>query len=76
MEFKSSIKGVSTDETIAFREPDGRYKKAIRNGKYAGVIMDSSLGDLSAISFSKLSLWLIGLVFSGDIRCLHNRKIG
>ena len=29
-----SIVGISTDETIAIRELDGKYRKAIRDGKY------------------------------------------
>ena len=31
-----SIKGVSTDEAIAIEEEGGKYKKAIRDGEYAG----------------------------------------
>jgi hypothetical protein len=29
-----SIKGINTDEAIAIKEDDGRYRKLIRNGKY------------------------------------------
>jgi hypothetical protein len=29
-----AIKGISTDEAIAIKEKDGRYRKAIRDGKY------------------------------------------
>lgn len=29
-----SIKGISTNEAIAVREKDGKYRKAIRDGKY------------------------------------------
>lgn len=29
-----SITGVSTDEAIAIKEDDGKYRKAIRDGKY------------------------------------------
>lgn len=32
--FYYSIKGISSDIAIAIREPDGRYRKAIRDGKY------------------------------------------
>ncbi|MFF2449461.1 hypothetical protein ACFVSW_20685 [Neobacillus sp. NPDC058068] len=31
-----SIKGISTDEAIAIQEKDGKYKKATREGEYAG----------------------------------------
>lgn len=31
-----SIKGVSTDETIAIEEERGKYKKAVRDGEYEG----------------------------------------
>ncbi|WP_025784579.1 hypothetical protein [Sporosarcina sp. D27] len=31
-----SIKGIHTDEAIAIKEGDGRYRKAIRTGKYGG----------------------------------------
>lgn len=31
-----SIKGISTDEAIAVQDKDGKYKKAIRNGKFEG----------------------------------------
>lgn len=31
-----SIKGISSDKAIAIREHDGRYRKAIRDGKYGG----------------------------------------
>ena len=30
-----SITGVSTDEVIAVKEEDGKYRKAIRDGKYS-----------------------------------------
>jgi hypothetical protein len=29
-----SVKGISTDEAIAIQEQDGKYRKAIRYGKY------------------------------------------
>lgn len=29
-----SIKGTNTDEAIAIKEEDGRYRKAVRSGKY------------------------------------------
>ncbi|ANU24802.1 hypothetical protein BCM40_04470 [Planococcus donghaensis] len=31
-----SITGISTEEAIAIKEKDGQYRKAIRDGKYAG----------------------------------------
>lgn len=31
-----SIKGISTDEAIAVKEDDGRYRKATMRGEYAG----------------------------------------
>lgn len=31
-----SIKGIRTDEAIAIQEKDGKYKKATREGEYAG----------------------------------------
>ena len=31
-----SINGISTDEAIAVQNKDGKYKKAIRNGKFEG----------------------------------------
>ncbi|MFY4776209.1 hypothetical protein [Metabacillus sp. RGM 3146] len=31
-----AIKGVSTDEAIAVKEQDGKYRKLINDGKYAG----------------------------------------
>jgi hypothetical protein len=35
-----SIKGIDTNEAIAIQENDGKYKRAIRNGEYAGAIKD------------------------------------
>jgi len=37
-----SIKGISTDEAIAVQQKDGKYKKAIRDGKFEGENIDYS----------------------------------
>ncbi|MFJ5714410.1 hypothetical protein [Neobacillus sp. NPDC093127] len=50
-----SIKGISTDEAIAIQEKDGKYKKATREGEYAGNKND--------FLESGPSIIIIGLVF-------------
>lgn len=55
-----SIQGVSTDEAIAIEEEDGKYKKAIREGEYAGNKYSLGLNTLTMIiGFTVLLLLFI-----------------
>ncbi|MGE8205294.1 hypothetical protein ACQKP0_12070 [Heyndrickxia sp. NPDC080065] len=54
-----SIKGISTDKAIAIQDKNGKYKKAIRNGEYAG-----NKNDISGLIFPTLvTVFIILLLF-------------
>ncbi|KLT17944.1 hypothetical protein AA980_11135 [Neobacillus vireti] len=54
-----SIKGISTDEAIAIQEKDGKYKKATREGEYAGNKNDFLEPSSSTIIIGILLLLLV-----------------
>lgn len=58
-----SIKGFSTDEAIAIQDKDGKYKKATRNGEYAGSKNDFFSFGTSTVIIGLL--FLLGLVAIG-----------
>ena len=54
-----SIKGVSTDEAIAIEEEGGKYKKAIRDGEYAGNKYSLSVPIMIVGFIALLLLWVL-----------------
>lgn len=59
-----SIKGISTDEAIAIQDKDGKYKKAMREGKYAGNKDDISDLDLVVGLLVLVLIATFGLYFA------------
>jgi hypothetical protein len=51
-----SIKGISTNEAIAVQNKDGKYKKAIRNGKFEGGKNDYSSLVVNLIVISLIAI--------------------
>jgi hypothetical protein len=63
-----SIKGISTEESIAIEESDGRYKKADRDGKYEvrsafDGFFDGQQGIIRIIIFSILGILAVILIY-------------